>query len=93
MNGDHQASRDQDAGWNVEDRFGSLAGLVCDPSDVGSIASTLSDVVTNEKLRRDLVAKAGMLKREFDPMRMGRAYAFLLTSRRAARRYCRAAAT
>jgi glycosyltransferase involved in cell wall biosynthesis len=72
---------------------GSLAGLVCDPSDVGSIASTLSDVVTNEKLRRDLVAKAGMLKREFDPMRMGRAYAFLLTSRRAARRYCRAAAT
>lgn len=71
---------------------GSLAGLVCDPDDVGAIARALSDIVTNETLRRDLVARAAELKHVFDPMRMGRAYAFLLTSRRAAWRDCRAAA-
>jgi glycosyltransferase involved in cell wall biosynthesis len=60
-------------------RDGRVAGLLCDPCDVGAITFALSAVATNEQLRRDLVSRAAALKQDLDSMRMGREYALLLS--------------
>jgi glycosyltransferase involved in cell wall biosynthesis len=64
---------------------GRVAGLICDPSDIGAIARALSTVATNKMMRRDLVRRTAALKNDLDSMRMGFDYASLLTGRTATR--------
>ena len=60
---------------------GRLAGLVCQPDNVDAIANALSAVVTNQNLRSELMARTTILKRDLDPVQMGRDYAAILTGR------------
>jgi glycosyltransferase involved in cell wall biosynthesis len=57
---------------------GTLAGIVANPMDEGAIAAAISNIVSSERLRFELGAKAGTLAARLDLGRMGQEYVALL---------------
>ena len=60
---------------------GTLAGLLCDQSNETAIYKAVEVLAGNERLRTELASRAEVIARAFDPARMGREYALMLSGK------------